>query len=60
MNRERLHANVCEFVDTFLPVDLYSSPTLKLLSWGLPGTHFVVRYIDTENSDLLIEAAYFL
>ena len=57
MNRERLHAKVCEFVDTFLPVDLYSSPTPKLLPWGLTGTHFVVRYIDTENSDLLIEAA---
>ena len=51
MNRERLPAKLCEFVETFLPVDLYSFPTSKLLPWGLTGTHFVVRYyIDNENS----------
>ena len=44
-------AKNCEFVETFLPVDLYLSPTSKLLPWGLTGTHFVVRYyIDNENS----------
>ena len=51
MNPERLTAKICECVETFLLVDLYSSPTSKLLLWGLNGTHFVVRYyIDNENS----------
>ena len=51
MNRDRLPAKICELVETFLPVDLYSSPTSKLLPWGLTGTHFVViYYIDNENS----------
>ena len=27
MNRERMPAKICKFVETFLPVDLYSSPT---------------------------------
>ena len=51
MNRERLPAKICEFVETFLPVDLYSSPTSKLLLWGLTCTHIVIRYyMDNENS----------
>ena len=27
MNTERMPAKICKFVETFLPVDLYSSPT---------------------------------
>ena len=27
MNRERMPAKICKFVETFLPVNLYSSPT---------------------------------
>ena len=27
MNSERMPAKICKFVETFLPVDLYSSPT---------------------------------
>ena len=51
MNRERLPAKICEFLETFLTVNLYSSLTSKLLLWGLTGTHFVVKYyIDNENS----------
>ena len=51
MNRERLPSKICELVETFRPVDLYSSPTSKLIPWGLTEAHFVVRYyIDNENS----------
>ena len=52
MNRERLPAKICEFVEIFLPVDMYSSPTSKILPWGQTGTHFVVRY-HIDNEDLL-------
>ena len=46
MNRERMSAKIGEFVETFLPVDLYSSPTRnkKILHCGQTGTHFAVRY----------------
>ena len=47
----KLDAKFCKFVETFLPVDLYSSRTSKLLHLGLTGKQFVVGYcIDNENS----------
>ena len=57
MKRERMPAKICKFVETFLPVDLYSSPTQKILHCGQTGTHVVVRhYIDIEN---LFSNSYF-
>ena len=38
MKRERLPAKFCEFVETFLPVDLCSSPTSKIWPWGQTDT----------------------
>ena len=29
MNRERMPAKICKFVETFLPVDLYLPPMYK-------------------------------
>ena len=49
MNTDRMPAKICKFVETFLPVDLYSSPTYKILHCGKTGKYIVVRYyIDIE------------
>ena len=37
MNSERMPAKICKFVETFLPVDLYSSPTSKNLTMWING-----------------------
>ena len=44
MNTERMPAKICKFVETFPPLDLYSSPTQKILHCGQTGKHVVVRY----------------
>ena len=56
MNRERMPAKICKFVEIFLPVDLFSSPAKKkFLHCGQTGTHFV----QAQKTDLLIEAVPF-